>query len=144
MSKRRCSTSPATIEAEKLVQDYRISSTVKADVTEVTIHGTRLMKHENAQHSYNYWIGFGIPAAEATPIMPDTARCRKRLASLLPRLPIAPMRKTARTYNTVYFGLKDRDLEEGAYVVVKNGEEAVTYKVSFDVTLAPVAENLQL
>ena len=52
--------------------------------------------------------------------------------------------ENGKAYNTVYFGLKDRDLE-GRICRVKNGEgEAVTYKVSFDVTLAPVAENLQL
>ena len=133
-----------TIEAEKLVQDYRISSTVKADVTEVTIHGTRLMKHENAQHSYNYWIGFGIPAAEGNTYYAGYGEVPEALGEPVASIADRTYEENGKAYNTVYFGLKDRDLEEGAYVVVKNGEEAVTYKVSFDVTLAPVAENLQL
>lgn len=133
-----------TIEAEKLVQDYRVSSAVKEDVTEVTIHGTRLMKHENAQNSYNYWIGFGIPAAEGNTYYAGYGEVPEVLGEPVASIAERTYEENDKTYNTVYFGLKDKDLEEGAYVVVKSGDETATYKVSFDVTLAPVAENLQL
>ena len=133
-----------TIEPDSLVQDYRVTGVVKEDVTEVTIHGTHLMKHENAQNAYNYWIGFGIPAQEGNVYYAGFGDVPHELGEPVTSIADRTYESGGKTYNTVYFGLKDKTLEDGAYVVVKNGEDRTTYKVSFDVTLAPVAENLQL
>ena len=132
------------VEAENLVQDYRVSSVVREDATEVTIHGTRLMKHENAQGSYNYWIGFGIPAEEGNTYYAGFGAVPEELGEPVSSIAERTYEEGGKTYNTVYFGLKDQPLEEGAYVVVKNGEQTATYLVSFDVTLAPVAENVKI
>ena len=132
------------VETENLVQDYHVSSAVKEDATEVTIHGTRLMKHENAQGSYNYWIGFGIPAKEGNTYYAGFGAVPEDLGGPATTIAERTHEENGKIYNTVYFGLKDKDLDEGAYVVVKNGETTATYRVSFDVTLAPVVENVKI
>ena len=133
-----------TIDADALVRDYQVSSTVKGDVTEVTISGEHLMKHQNAQGVSDYWIGFGIPAKEGNTYYAGYGAVPEELGAPVDSIADRTYEENGKTYNTVYFGLKDVDLENGAYVVVKNGEDTAAYRVSFQVTLAPVVENMQV
>ena len=100
--------------------------------------------HVDVYKRQDYWIGFGIPAKEGNTYYAGYGAVPEELGAPVDSIADRTYEENGKTYNTVYFGLKDVDLENGAYVVVKNGEDTAAYRVSFQVTLAPVVENMQV
>ena len=76
------------------------------DVTEVTISGEHLMKHQNAQGVSDYWIGFGIPAKEGNTYYAGYGAVPEELGAPVDSIADRTYEENGKTYNTVYFGLK--------------------------------------
>ena len=126
-----------------LVQNYNVVGIVSGNTVNVTITGNHLMKHHNANNTYDYWIGFGILAKEGNEYYAGFGSVPDSLGSPLSSVKDRTYEENGKTYNTVYFGLLGEDLTKGAYVVVKNGENTTTYNVTFKVELAPNFEDMK-
>ncbi|WP_294553742.1 S-layer homology domain-containing protein [uncultured Pseudoflavonifractor sp.] len=130
------------IPSEKLANNYSVSGIVNGDTINVTITARDLMMHNNTSQVSDYWVGFGIEAKEGNTYYAGFGSVPADLGSPVESVAGRTYEEGGKTYNTVYFGLKDEDLSKGGYVVVKNGESTTTYIVSFDVTFKSYATTM--
>lgn len=123
------------IAAEDLGKVTVTSSKVSGKDKEynVTLTGTNIMNHDNAENVAGHWVGFGMPAA------PEGETYTYKVdGSVVASVASRTQETNGKTYNTVYFSY-DTEAEFNAaerVVTVEDeaGETVMTYNVTFKVT----------
>lgn len=97
---------------------------------DVTVTGTNIMNHNNANQVAGHWVGFGMPAAPEGKTYSYTVN-NAEVASIATRT----YEVGGKTYNTVYFSFNTPAEYVPQTIVVKDsGDVVATYNVKFNVT----------
>lgn len=112
-------------------------------VYEVTIKGTNIKNHHNAEHASGHWVGFGMPI-DKTPATeggaaPTYTYKVNNASDPTPSIAGREYPVGTQVYNTVYFS-EEANGQYADYTIHqwKDGAEVAKYVVKFDVTFGDV------
>lgn len=109
----------------------------KENTFELTLTGTNMISHYNAEQQAGYWVGFGMPIDGATGdgytyklVEEDGTE-----GSAIESVPGRVITEDGKSYNTIYFD------EAGTYTIKQSKTEGatITYVVTVDITPAPIS-----
>ena len=138
----------AYVKDDQIAQNYSVSGTYRKSAPEnvsVTVRADHLMKHEAGSNAGpGYWVGVGVPQETATTYAVGWGAYDPANKTFTDT-PDSAMTVSGQTYDTFYFNAATAEQhKDQGYIAVKNGETVTVYDITFDVTLAPALDNMEL
>lgn len=134
---------PATNLGTVTVSSRKTSADNETPVYEVTIKGTNIKAHHNANQTLGHWVGFGMPI-DKTPATEGEAAPTytykvNNASDPTPSIAGREYPVGTQVYNTVYFS-EEANGQYANYTIhqLKDGAEVAKYVVKFDVTFGDV------